>query len=64
MIHRDNVRPLLKSNKDPDKEESYRPVHNLSLLSKIIEQACLTQLNRYQNSLKSIPKFQSVYRKF
>ena len=58
------VRPLLKGNKDPDKLESYRPVHNLSLLSKIIERACLNQLNRYLDSFEPIPKFQSAYRKF
>ena len=50
------VHPLLKGNKDPDKLESYRPVH-LSLLSKIIERACFNQLNRYLYSFESIPKF-------
>ena len=56
------VRPLLKDSKDPDKVDSYRPVHNLPYASKLLELACLKQLKQYLNSFDCIPKFQSAYR--
>ena len=57
------VRPLIKSNKDPDLLSSYRPVHNLSILSKIIEIVCLKQFDEYISNFEFLPKTQSAYRK-
>ena len=57
------VRPLLKGNKDQDELGSYRPLYNTSILSKVIEKACLKRLNHYLENFEAIPKFQSAYRK-
>ena len=57
------VRPLLKK-PGTDKEvlKNYRPVSNLSFLSKVIEKAILLQLLPFLESKAVIPKFQSAYR--
>ena len=39
------VKPLLKAGKDRDEFSSYRPLYNASFLSKVLETACLKQLN-------------------
>ena len=58
------VRPLKKSGKSANEISSYRPVSNLSFLSKLLEKCVLDQLLDHMNNFESIPKFQSAYRKF
>ena len=57
------VRPLIKGSKDKDELSSYRPLYNTSILSKVLEKACLIQLSEHLSKFESIPKFQSAYRK-
>ena len=57
------VRPLIKGTKDKDELSSYRPLYNTSILSKVLEKACLIQLSEHLSKFESIPKFQSAYRK-
>lgn len=57
------IRPFLKKpHLDPEDYSNYRPVANLSFLSKILERIVANQLNNYfvQNDL--FPSFQSAYR--
>ena len=57
------VTPLLKkSTLDPNVLKNYRPISNLSFLSKIIEKIILSQLIDYLNSNNLFPKQQSAYR--
>ena len=58
------VRPLAKSGKDASEFSSYRPVSNLSFLSKIMEKIILEQLLIHFEKFDSIPVFQSAYRKY
>ena len=53
----------MKHKKDPSTIASYRPVHNLPFLSKLIELSCLKQLENFISNFDLIPKFQSAYRK-
>ena len=57
------VKPLLKK-ADLDQEclKNYRPVSNLSCLSKIIEKVVASRLHSYLNQKDTFPKFQSAYR--
>ena len=59
------IRPYLKK-ADLNNEElsNYRPVSNLSFLSKIIEHAILDQLMPFLEQSDAISKYQSAYRKF
>ena len=59
------IRPGLKK-VGLDKEEltNYRPISNLSLLSKYIERAMLDQLVPFLEQVEAISKYQSAYRKF
>ena len=58
------VRPLLKKpTLDPDLLSNYRPISNLSFLSKIIEKAVHIQLTDYLEENKLFPSLQSGYRK-
>ena len=59
------VSPLLKRptfNRDDMK--NYRPVSNLSFLSKIFEKVVASRLNSHINSLHTSNDYQSAYRKF
>ena len=58
------VKPLIKANKDKDNFSSYRPLYNTSVLSKLIEHACLLQLQQHLQTFEAIPKYQSAYKKF
>lgn len=59
------IRPLLKkSGLDRENLANYRPVSNLTLLSKIIEVAILEQLGPYLEANKLIPSLQSAYRSY
>lgn len=58
------VRPLLKKhNLDPNDLKNYRPVSNLSFLSKLLEKVILDQLNRHLLAHNLLQPFQSAYRK-
>ena len=57
------VTPILKkSNLDPADISNYRPVSNLSLLSKLLERAIKQQLTGYLESESLLPHNQSAYR--
>ena len=57
------VRPLLKkSNLDRNNLKNYRPVSNLSFLSKILEKLVLAQIFEHLNSNALLPNNQSAYR--
>ena len=59
------IRPYLKRiGLDIDILANYRPVTNLSFLSKIIERAMLDQLVPFLEEIGLIPQCQSAYRKF
>ena len=57
------VTPLLKKpNLDKNDLKNYRPVSNLSFLSKIMEKIVLRQLIEYLQNNDLLPKHQSAYR--
>ena len=58
------VTPLLKkSNLDSDQLTNYRPVSNLTFMSKVIERLVARQLTNYLLSNALMPVLQSAYRK-
>ena len=58
------VSPLLKkSNLDKENMKNYRPVSNLSFLSKILEKAVACRLYSHLSRTKTLSQFQSAYRK-
>ena len=59
------VFPLLKKdNLDECELKSYRPVSNLTFLSKLIERIVSLQLTHYLDENKLLPPHQSAYRRF
>ena len=56
------MRPTLKSGKDQQNVESYRPISNLSFLRKTIEAAAKKQLTAHMEKLNALPGDQSAYR--
>jgi predicted DNA-binding protein len=57
------ITPLLKKeNLDPDDVRSYRPISNLSVMSKLLERLVAQQLLNYLNISKLLPELQSAYR--
>ena len=59
------LRPMLKKpGLDVEDMNSFRPVSNLSFLSKIVERAMLDQLLPFLEENRIIPKNQSAYRQF
>jgi hypothetical protein len=57
------VRPLLKKNNlDPNELKNYRPVSNLSFLSKLLERIVLHQLSEHLSVHSLLPNLQSAYR--
>ena len=58
------VKPILKGTLDPENLSSYRPVSNLSFVSKIIENVILEQLNVHLEKVGALPDNQSAYRQF
>ena len=59
-----SVKPTLKSGKDQQNVESYRPISNLSFLGKTIEAAAKKQLTAHMETLNVLPGDQSAYREF
>ena len=55
------MRPTLKSGKDQQNVESYRPISNLSFLGKSIEMAAKKPLTAHMETLNVLPGDQSVY---
>ena len=57
------VAPLLKkADLDPTDVKSYRPISNMSVLSKLLERLVAQQLLDYLTSSKLLPRLQSAYR--
>ena len=50
--------------RNKDSMKNYRPVSNLSFLSKVLEKVVVNQLNTRINSSNTSNKYQSAYRKF
>ena len=60
-----HITPLVKKpGLDPDQSENYRPISNLSFLSKLLERVVFTQIEFYLDASKLLPSHQSAYRKF
>lgn len=57
------VKPILKGALDSQCLSSYRPVSNLTFLSKIIENAILEQLCEHMELVEALPDNQSAYRR-
>ena len=53
---------LKKSTLDPDDLNSYRPISNLTFLSKVVERAAAVRLRRHVESERLLPDRQSSYR--
>ena len=59
------VHPLLKkSTLDPSELASYRPISNLSVISKTIERLVNNRLSAHMDSQALLPSTQSAYRKY
>ena len=56
------VRPLIKDLNMGTELKNYRPISNLSFLSKIIEKAAQVQLQKHFDKQSLLPNHQSVYR--
>jgi len=57
------VTPILKkAGLDPDEPKSYRPISNLTFMSKVIERLVFSQLSEYIFSNQLLPSVQSAYR--
>ena len=63
MEKRAIVRPILKGALDPHCLSSYRPVSNLTFLSKIMENVILEQLSEHVRLVEALPDNQSAYRR-
>ena len=58
------ITPVLKNpTLDRDDLNNYRPVSNLTFLSKILERSAYTQLHGYLNDSGLLPEKQSAYRR-
>ena len=49
---------------DPDDLNSFRPISNLSFLSKVVERIAVRQFVRHADENDLLPVRQSVYRRF
>ena len=56
------VRPLIKGPNLDSELKNYRPISNLSFLSKIIEKAAQSQLQKHFDQQSLLPNHQSAYR--
>ena len=57
------VKPLVKKKSLGTQNSNYRPVSNLSFISKIVEKVALDQFNNHCQEFKLVPEYQSAYRK-
>ena len=58
------IRPLIKKAGLDPVQKNFRPVSNLSFLSKVVEKAVLLQFSNHCNINKLMPEYQSAYRPF
>ena len=59
------VKPLLKKTTlDSNDNKNYRPIFNLSFLSKLIERVIANQIHLHLSSNGLVSEYQSAYRKF
>ena len=59
------VRPLLKKpTLDPDELSSYRPISNLTFVSKMVERVVAARFNKHVDNNHLLPEGQSAYRRF
>jgi len=59
------ITPLLKKpDADPDDVKSYRPISNLTVLSKLLERLVAKQLLDYLTTTRLLPDLQSAYRAY
>ena len=59
------VRPVIKKQKlPPDEFSSFRPISNLTFLSKVVEKVVASQLTEHLEKNDLHEKFQSAYKKF
>ena len=58
------VKPLIKSQSKGTIHQNYRPVSNLTFLSKVIEKITLNQFTQHCEDYHLLPNYQSTYRKF
>ena len=57
------VKPLIKAKTKGTAYTNYRPVSNLSFISKVVERCTIQQLTQHCNNHNLLPEFQSAYRK-
>ena len=57
------LKPVLKGSLDPQSLSLYRPISNLSFVSKVIENVILDQLMQFLKVTRVFPDNQSAYRK-
>ena len=57
------VKPLIKKKSLGPQNSNYRPVSNLSFISKILEKVTLDQFNQHCQEHNLVPEYQSAYRK-
>ena len=57
------VKPLIKKTELGTQNSNYRPVSNLSFISKVVEKITLDQFNEHCNEYSLVPEYQSAYRK-
>ena len=59
------IRPLLKKpSLDPHNPASYRPISNLTFVSKLVERAVDARLTEHCNKYNLLPVYQSAYRSY
>ena len=58
------VNPLIKAMKLDRVKPSYRPVSNLSFISKLVVHCALNQFNTHCNAHNLMPEYQSAYRRY
>ena len=57
------VKPLIKKKQLGTANSNYRPISNLSFISKIVEKVTLDQFNSQCDQHSLLPEYQSAYRK-
>ena len=57
------VKPLIKSQSKGTDHQNYRPVSNLTFLSKVVEKITLNQFTQHCEDHHLLPDYQSAYRK-
>ena len=58
------VKPLIKSLSKGTTQQNYRPVSNLTFISKVVEKITLNQFTKHCEDNHLLPDYQSAYRKF